>query len=293
MVLFQKLSKKYEGHQALDGVSFSIPKGEIFGLLGPNGAGKTTLLRLLTRILLPDSGEIRFDNQILSDSHLSKIGYLPEERGLYSKMRADEHLVFLATLKGLKKSEAKSRLLLWAERLEITPLLGRKIEELSKGQQQKIQLIASLIHDPSLLILDEPFSGFDPVNAESLKQIILELKSAGKTILISTHRMDNAEELCSSVAMLNHGKVVLNGTLKEILSFQNTSKYIVNCMSKIESNELYEAIKIEQDQYSITTRQTTTNNEVLQSILLQTEIVSFAPERKNLKTVFLEKVAEK
>ena len=290
MVSFNHLTKQYEGHTALNDVTFNIPKGEIFGLLGPNGAGKTTLLRLLTRILLPDSGEVTFDGEKLSANHLSKIGYLPEERGLYPKMRADDHLYFLAALKGLKKKLVKERLAIWAERLEVTSLLHRKVEELSKGQQQKIQLIASLIHEPELVILDEPFSGFDPVNAEVLKQIILELKSDGKTILISTHRMENAEELCSSVTMLNKGKVVLNGLLKELLNDHTVSKYIVSTTSSLVSNELFDVSEIENNNYLISSKIQSSSNELLHSLMLQTEIKSFVPETRRLKEVFLEKV---
>lgn len=292
MVSFQHLTKQYENHTALDSVSFSIPKGEIFGLLGPNGAGKTTLLRLLTRILLPDSGEILVDGHKLSDSHLPKIGYLPEERGLYPKMQVDDHLYFLAALKGLKKKAVKERLTIWSERLEVTNLLHRKVEELSKGQQQKIQLIASLLHEPDLLILDEPFSGFDPVNAEALKHIILELKSTGKTILISTHRMDNAEELCSSVAMLNKGKVVLNGLLRDILNNQEIVRYSVSCSSNIQSNDLFEAIATQNNQYLLKPKSSISANAILSSLIQQSEIMTFAPETKTLKEVFLEKVGE-
>jgi ABC-2 type transport system ATP-binding protein len=289
---FNHLTKQYESHTALNDVTFHIPKGEIFGLLGPNGAGKTTLLRLLTRILLPDSGEVLFDGEKLSANHLSKIGYLPEERGLYPKMRADDHLYFLAALKGLKKGEAKTRLRTWADKLDVASLLNRKVEELSKGQQQKIQLIASLIHEPDLVILDEPFSGFDPVNAEVLKQLILELKSAGKTILISTHRMDNAEELCSSVAMLNHGKVVLNGLLKAILSDHTVTKYIVSTTSSLVSNDLFDVSEIENNNYLISSKIQSNSNELLHSLMQQTEIKSFVPETRSLKEVFLEKVGK-
>lgn len=290
MISFNHLTKQYEGHTALNDVTFNIPKGEIFGLLGPNGAGKTTLLRVLTRILLPDSGHVTFDGEKLSPNHLSKIGYLPEERGLYPKMRADDHLYFLAALKGLKKGEAKTRLRTWADKLDVASLLSRKVEELSKGQQQKIQLIASLIHEPELIILDEPFSGFDPVNAEVLKQIILELKLAGKTILISTHRMDNAEELCSSVAMLNHGKVVLNGVLKAILSDHTVTKYIVSTTSSLVSNDLFDVSEIENNNYLISSKNQSSSNQLLHSLMQQTEIKSFVPETRRLKEVFLEKV---
>ena len=203
MIEFQHVSKQYDGHQALADVSFSVPKGTVLGLLGPNGAGKTTLLRMVVRILLPDNGNVLFDGKPLSEKDLPRIGYLPEERGLYPKMRVDDHLVFLGELKGVKKSVLKERITLWAEKLHIADMVKQKVEELSKGQQQKVQWMAALLHNPDFIILDEPFSGFDPVNAELMKDIILELKSAGKTVLISTHRMENAEELCERTALPN------------------------------------------------------------------------------------------
>jgi ABC-2 type transport system ATP-binding protein len=289
LVSFQHVHKTYEGHQALVDVTFNIPKGKIFGLLGPNGAGKTTLLRMLVRILLPDNGNVFIDNQPLSDIHLPRIGYLPEERGLYPKMRVDDHLLFLARLKGLKKPLIKERIAFWSDKLQITDLLERKVEELSKGQQQKVQLIASVLHEPDLLILDEPFSGFDPVNAELLKQIILDMKSSGKTLLISTHRMENAEELCDEIAMLHQGKLVLNGVLKDVLNQTGQNRYRVCSSHTLTFNDVFDVLESSENEAVIQTKTLIQPNELLQKLMLQTQVEAFVPERKSLREVFLEK----
>ncbi|HAR20202.1 MAG TPA: ABC transporter ATP-binding protein [Cytophagales bacterium] len=288
MVDFQHVNKLYEGHQALDDVSFNISKGTIFGLLGPNGAGKTTILRLLVRILLPDSGNIFFDDKTLKEEHLRQIGYLPEERGLYPKMRAYDHLVFLARLKGVQKNDIKTRIAYWAEKLQVGHLLSRKVENLSKGQQQKIQLIATLLHEPILLILDEPFSGFDPVNAELWKQIMLELKLAGKTLLISTHRMESAEELCDDVAMLHHGKMVLNGSLKEVIQSKVLNRYRVRTDKPLVANEIFDVLERVEDESRIQVKESVSSNELLESLMAQSQVIAFVPERRSLREVFLE-----
>ena len=288
MVDFQHVNKLYEGHQALDDVSFNISKGTIFGLLGPNGAGKTTILRLLVRILLPDSGNIFFDDKTLREEHLRQIGYLPEERGLYPKMRAYDHLVFLARLKGVQKNDIKTRIAYWAEKLQVGHLLSRKVENLSKGQQQKIQLIATLLHEPILLILDEPFSGFDPVNAELWKQIMLELKLAGKTLLISTHRMESAEELCDDVAMLHHGKMVLNGSLKEVIQSKVLNRYRVRTDKPLVANEIFDVLERVEDESRIQVKESVSSNELLESLMAQSQVIAFVPERRSLREVFLE-----
>jgi ABC-2 type transport system ATP-binding protein len=288
LVDFQHVNKLYEGHQALDDVSFNISKGTIFGLLGPNGAGKTTILRLLVRILLPDSGNIFFDDKTLKEEHLRQIGYLPEERGLYPKMRAYDHLVFLARLKGVQKNDIKTRIAYWAEKLQVGHLLSRKVENLSKGQQQKIQLIATLLHEPILLILDEPFSGFDPVNAELWKQIMLELKLAGKTLLISTHRMESAEELCDDVAMLHHGKMVLNGSLKEVIQSKVLNRYRVRTDKPLVANEIFDVLERVEDESRIQVKESVSSNELLESLMAQSQVIAFVPERRSLREVFLE-----
>lgn len=290
MVEFQDVNKLYEGHQALSAVSFRIQKGRIFGLLGPNGAGKTTLLRLLVRILLPDEGNIFFGDEPLSDRHLPLIGYLPEERGLYPKMQAEEHLVFLARLKGFGKKEIKTNIDYWADKLQITEFLKRRVENLSKGQQQKIQLMAALLHNPELLILDEPFSGFDPINAELLKHVILEMKSRGKTLLLSTHRMENAEEICDEIAMLHHGRVVLNGHLNQILHSETQNRYRVRTAVPLRSNELITVLDKTGEESLIETNKMMSSNFLLNELMSQTEVQAFVPARKTLREVFLENV---
>jgi len=210
------VSKAFVNHKALDNVSLSVPKGKIFGLLGPNGAGKTTLIRIINHITMPDSGEVLFKNEPLKVSHISKIGYLPEERGLYKKMKTGEQALYFAQLKGLSKSEALSKLKYWFKKFEITDWWNKKVEELSKGMAQKVQFITTILHEPELLIFDEPFSGFDPINANLLKKEILELKEKGSTIIFSTHNMASVEELCDNIALINQSKKILDGELHQI-----------------------------------------------------------------------------
>ena len=289
MIEFKSVTKNFEKHTALQNVSLTISKGKIFGLLGPNGAGKTTLLRLLTRMQLPDSGNVLFNTKILSDSDLVKIGYLPEERGLYPKMFADEHIHFLSSLKGVKSKTSKERLIYWARELDIEDLLKRKIENLSKGQQQKIQLIACLIHEPELLILDEPFSGFDPINSELLKKILFDLREKGKTIIISTHRMDNAEELCDDIAMIYNGALVLNGSLNEILNNQSNNRFTVNTFGELIDGTSFKILSGSKNKFTIEINEGLPLNTVIAEIMQQTGILSFNPEKKTLREVFLEK----
>lgn len=212
----QDVVKRYSSHVALDQVSLEIPKGKIFGLLGPNGAGKTSLIRIITQITAPDEGQILFDGEKLSSKHVEQIGYLPEERGLYKKMKVGEQLIYLAQLKGLSRQESIARLKDWFIRLDIKDWWDKQVDDLSKGMQQKTQFISTVVHEPKLLILDEPFSGFDPINANLLKDEILALKERGTSILFSTHRMESVEELCDSIALINHSKVVLRGEKNEV-----------------------------------------------------------------------------
>ncbi len=211
-----RVSKAFDEFVAVDKLSFKIPQGEIFGLLGPNGAGKTSSIRMMIGIMVPDSGAVRVFGEPLSRRLLDRVGYLPEERGLYKKMRIMENLVFFARLKGVSAAEARRRGHQWLERLELGSWSHSHIEELSKGMQQKVQFIASVIHDPEFMILDEPFSGLDPTSSLLLKDALLELKKQGKTILFSTHRMDTVERLCDSICLINHGRSVLLGGLREI-----------------------------------------------------------------------------
>lgn len=212
----QHIVKKYANHLALDDVNVSIPENSIFGLLGPNGAGKTTFIRIINQITGPDSGTILFRGQPLQSKHISQIGYLPEERGLYKKMKVGEQALYLAQLKGMSRLDALKKLKHWFEKFEISAWWGKKVEELSKGMQQKIQFIVTILHQPSLLILDEPFSGFDPINTNQIKEEILNLKKEGATIIFSTHNMGSVEELCDHITLINKGKSILSGKVSEI-----------------------------------------------------------------------------
>ena len=216
ILVAESVTKSFGSHKALDRVSLSIPENSIYGVLGPNGAGKTTFLRIVNQITYPDSGSVYFDGEPLKPEHVALIGYLPEERGLYKGMKVGEQVLYLAQLRGLKKQEARNRLKYWFERLEIGDWWNRKIQELSKGMAQKIQFIVTVLHEPRLLIFDEPFSGFDPINANIIKEEIRHLKERGASIIFSTHRMESVEELCEYIALLHEGEVILDGRLFDI-----------------------------------------------------------------------------
>ena len=225
--------KAYANHVALDGVSLEIPEGSIFGLLGPNGAGKTSLIRIITQITGADEGEIRFRGERLNPSHIAQIGYLPEERGLYKKMKVGEQLLYLARLRGLSREDATARIKQWLNRFEIKEWAGKNVEDLSKGMQQKVQFIATVLHDPKLIILDEPFSGFDPINANLIKDEILELRKQGATIIFSTHRMESVEEMCDNIALINRSRKVLDGPIGVIRDQFKTNTYEVEGRGKL------------------------------------------------------------
>ena len=208
--------KKYQDFLAVDGVDFEMPKGSILGLLGPNGAGKTSLIRIITTITKADSGTILFDGEVLSQHHPTQIGYLPEERGLYKKMKVGEQLIYLARLKGLKLAEAKTEIEQWLQRFEMEDWWNKKIEELSKGMQQKVQFVSTIVHKPKLIILDEPFSGLDPINTNLMKQQIRLLNEAGTSVIFSTHRMEQVEEICEHIVLINGGKNILDGEVSKI-----------------------------------------------------------------------------
>ena len=212
----QSVSKSYSNHVALDNVSLSVPEGQIFGLLGPNGAGKTSLIRIINQITMPDQGSILFNGSQLNEDHIKHIGYLPEERGLYKKMKVGEQALYLAQLKGISESEAKKALKEWFRKFEITQWWDKKVEELSKGMAQKVQFITTVLHKPKLLIFDEPFSGFDPINANIIKDEILQLKEQGTSIIFSTHRMESVEELCDHIALIHESKKILDGQINEV-----------------------------------------------------------------------------
>jgi ABC-2 type transport system ATP-binding protein len=211
-----EVCKHYSGHTALDRVSLNVPQGTVFGLLGPNGAGKTTLIRIINQITAPDSGSVLFDGHAIGPDDIYQIGYMPEERGLYKKMKVGEQAVYLAQLKGLSKADATQRLKVWFDKFEIGNWWNRKVEELSKGMQQKVQFITTVLHEPKLLIFDEPFSGFDPINANLLKEEILNLKDKGATVIFSTHNMASVEEICDHIALINKSRKILDGTVGEI-----------------------------------------------------------------------------
>ena len=227
------MHKAYANHVALDDVSLEIPEGSIFGLLGPNGAGKTSLIRIITQITGADEGEIRFRGERLNPSHIAQIGYLPEERGLYKKMRVGEQLLYLARLRGLGRADATARIKQWLSRFEIKEWANKNVEDLSKGMQQKVQFIATVLHDPKLIILDEPFSGFDPINANLIKDEILELRKQGATIIFSTHRMESVEELCDNIALINRSRKVLDGPIGVIRDQFKTNTYEVEGNGKL------------------------------------------------------------
>ncbi len=230
ILTIDSVSKHYGNFTALNDVSINIPEGSIFGLLGPNGAGKTTLIRIINQITQPDSGKVFFNNSELKPSHIKNIGYLPEERGLYPKMKIGEQAIYLAQLKGLERSVAKSELNRWFEKFEISDWWDKKVTELSKGMAQKVQFIVTVLHKPKLLIFDEPFSGFDPINANLIKDEILELRKQGATVIFSTHRMESVEELCEDIALINKSNKILDGKLDNIKAKfkSNTFEIAVN-----------------------------------------------------------------
>ena len=297
----QNITKSFGTHKALDDVSFSIPEGSIFGLLGPNGAGKTTLLRILNQIFRPDQGVVLFKNHPLDADDVLQFGYLPEERGLYKKMKIGEQAIYLAQLKGLSKQEATRRLKEWFEKFEITEWWYRKLEELSKGMQQKIQFIITILHEPKLLIFDEPFSGFDPINANLLKNEILELNKKGATIIFSTHNMASVEEICQEIVLINNGKNILNGTINEVKNRYKTDLYSVTFDNEIAlesiQNPLWEIQSIQQSQHKTTVtlkvKTNSENNFLLSELSKIATIRSFSEELLSINDIFIRVVEQK
>lgn len=295
----QDVVKQYANHLALDKVSIQVPEGKIFGLLGPNGAGKTTLIRIINRITAPDSGTVLFNGRPSEAEDIYQIGYLPEERGLYKKMKVGEQAIFLAQLKGLSYKEAKERLTLWFQKFEIMPWWNKKLEELSKGMQQKIQFITTVIHEPKLLIFDEPFSGFDPVNTELLKKEILELKEKGHTIIFSTHNMASVEEICDNIALINKSRVVLAGQVDEIRNRYKTHNYIVKFPKENQLNSIENVFSIISLKEGATTTEALIHKdeeiskiELLNNLSKQVDIISFAEEIPSMNDVFIKTVTE-
>lgn len=292
----EDIVKQFSNHLALNKVSIHVPQGKIFGLLGPNGAGKTTLIRIINRITAPDSGIVLFDGRESRPDDIYHIGYLPEERGLYKKMKVGEQAIYLAQLKGLSYTVARERLIRWFEKFDIMPWWNKKLEELSKGMQQKIQFIITVIHEPALLIFDEPFSGFDPINAELLKQEILELKAAGHTIIFSTHNMASVEEICDEIALINRSEVILSGNVSEVRNrFKgNNFKLEVKAgygtlpssctvLSETEHNGIVE-LRIHKDEGI-------SNSGLLTAIAPTCEILSFTEEIPSMNEIFINVVS--
>jgi len=247
LLVANSVSKNFGGFRALNKVSISVPKGSIFGLLGPNGAGKTTLIRIINQITMPDEGSVLLDGMPLQADHIRDIGYLPEERGLYKSMKVGQQVLYLAQLKGLTKTEAKARLKYWFDKFDISDWWNKKIQELSKGQAQKIQFIVTVLHKPKLLIFDEPFSGFDPINANLIKDEILQLRDEGATVIFSTHRMESVEELCDHIALLHKSNKVLDGKLTEIKRQYKTNTFEVG----LQTSKVDEVIKSIEDKFEI------------------------------------------
>jgi len=259
----ENVCKNYGSFTALNNVSISVPKGSIFGLLGPNGAGKTSLIRIINQITLPDSGTVYLDDEILQPHHIQHIGYLPEERGLYKSMKVGEQALYLAQLKGMSKEEAKKRLKYWFEKFEITHWWDKKIQELSKGMAQKVQFIVTVMHSPKLLIFDEPFSGFDPINANLIKDEILNLRDEGASIIFSTHRMESVEEMCDYIALINKSNKILDGKLKDIKQQFKTNRFEVGLLTA-DTTLLLNQINA---QFSVENSKTTSFNDDLRLLI--------------------------
>jgi len=290
----QNVVKRYADHTALAGVSLEIPKGQIFGLLGPNGAGKTSLIRIINQITAPDEGQVLFDGEFLQPKHVEQIGYLPEERGLYKKMKVGEQLLYLAQLKGLSKAEAQNRLKDWFIRLDIKDWWNKQVDDLSKGMQQKTQFIATVVHEPKLLILDEPFSGFDPINANMLKDEILGLKERGTTILFSTHRMESVEELCDSIALINHSQVVLTGEKNEVKNRFKKFEYEISYSGQLADSKAFEIISVvpEKNRAIIKLTQPDQTNQAIAALLKQVDLLEFREVIPSFNDIFIQVVAE-
>lgn len=288
--------KQYSSHLALNKVSISVPKGSIYGLLGPNGAGKTTLIRIINHITAPDSGQVLIKERESSARDVRLIGYLPEERGLYKKMRVGEHAIFLAQLKGLSKGEAQKRIYQWFDKLNIMSWKDKKVEELSKGMQQKVQFVTTVVHDPELLILDEPFSGFDPVNAEILTNEILELRDRGKTIILSTHNMESVEALCNNISLINKSQVVLQGNVAEIKQRfkQNIFEFKISDTAFNIESPLFSLISQQQHTDCLTIRvhknDAISNSQLIQTISAEHEILSFKEVLPTMNDIFIQTV---
>lgn len=296
MLSIRNIVKQYANHRALDNVSIEVEKGSIFGLLGPNGAGKTSLIRIINQITGPDQGEILLNGEKLNPSHISIIGYLPEERGLYKKMEIGEQMMYLAQLKGLSKTEATARIKYWFEKMGIQSWWNKKVEDLSKGMQQKVQFIATVVHDPQLVILDEPFSGFDPVNAQLITNEILELNRKGTTIIFSTHRMESVEQLCDSIALIHKSKKILEGKVKDIKNKYRNNTYRIAYYGKtgISENDIF-TLNDEKNEDEITHLTLQLNdgktvNDLLNYLIPQVQITELIEIIPSMNDIFIQNV---
>lgn len=288
------LNKAYGNHVALKDFNLEVEKGMVFGLLGPNGAGKTTLIRIVNQIIDRDSGEILINNEPLKMNHVRNIGYLPEERGLYKGMRVDDQLMYFAQIKGLKSAEAKAKIHMWLDRLNLLSWKNMKVEELSKGMAQKVQFIATVIHEPKLLILDEPFSGFDPVNAEIIKNEILDLKRNGTTIMLSTHRMESVELLCDNIAMINRSRKILDGSVKEVKKASKTNRFAVGLRPlKGLGLPAWEDFIEEEDRVTFTiSLEGKRPNDCLIDLMNYGEVLYFEESIPSIEEIFIQKINE-
>ncbi len=289
-----QVDKNYHNHKAVDGVTFDVPEGSIFGLLGPNGAGKTSLIRIITTITGADSGHVLFNGAPLDENTPSKIGYMPEERGLYKKMKVAEQLLYLAQLKGLSKAEATKEIKYWFEKFEISDWWNKKIEELSKGMQQKIQFIATVIHRPRLLILDEPFSGLDPLNANLIKDEIYELNKQGITIIFSTHRMEQVEEICEKIVLIDKGRVILEGDVSEIKERFKENKFQIKAngdLPKIYGSDAFDVLEEKDQEVIFRVKEGHNPNELLTALINQgLQIKAYNEMLPSLNEIFINQV---
>ena len=285
--------KQYGNFTALNSVSLQVPKGSIYGLLGPNGAGKTSLIRIINQITMPDSGEIILDGEKLAPHHVKNIGYMPEERGLYKTMKVGEQCLYLAQLKGLSKAEAQKQLKYWFEKFEIEGWWNKKIQELSKGMAQKVQFVVTVLHQPKLLIFDEPFSGFDPVNAQLITEKILELKEKGSTIIFSTHRMETVEALCDHIALINKSKKILEGPKKQVKDQYRSNTFLVehrgNHFTLPAQYELIKQEVIEENLFTSTIKaaKEIKGNQLIRDMIDITEVYSFQEKIPTMADIFI------
>jgi ABC-2 type transport system ATP-binding protein len=291
------VKKSYGDFTALSDLDLDVPRQSIFGLLGPNGAGKTTFIRIINQILAPDKGSITIDGESLSLKHIARIGYLPEERGLYRKMKVGEQLLYFAQLKGMSRPEAVRRIKVWLERMEISDWIPKKVEDLSKGMQQKIQFVGTVIHEPEILILDEPFSGFDPINANIIKNQILRLRDEGATIIFSTHRMESVEELCDHIALINKSRKVLDGSKKELKNKFRGEIYNVEHKGSIGTINGFDILSSEpleegfwQTKISMDGR--SNPNDLLTQLIEKTEVHVFQEEIPSVNDIFIRAVKD-